>query len=62
MSQMSQEQEMRLRTIRMNLLMRSEFPNHRRMLREKMNYCWDILQKSKSDGKGAEGAPITRMG
>jgi hypothetical protein len=61
MSQISQEQECRWRVIRMNLLARSEFPNHRRMLREKVNHCWDILQKNKAGEKGPEGPPITRM-
>jgi hypothetical protein len=45
----------------MNLLARLEFPNRRRLLREKVNYCWDILQKNKVGEKGPEGPPITRM-
>ena len=56
MNSIACEQLARLRDRRLQFLMQPECVN-RRLLREKMNYCWDILQHSRTGLKQESGLP-----
>ena len=56
MNQFARQQFEKLRAHRLQSLLQPECIN-RRLLREKMNYCWDILQRPRmTQGRAARPA------
>ncbi len=60
MNRLAHAPEDRWRVIRMNLLARSALPGRRRLLRDKVNHCWDLVQRNRAGEQGADGPPVTR--